>query len=131
MMIDRSRLYLQRLVELLALVLHRRFLLMEVIRPLCLVTEAMTRKTADILKVPNVGCCDFEEDVDATGDRAFLENMIDELGSRFDNIRKHMLHSMGDVRLEHLLDLKYLSEESGGIGGMILAPSVTGKGGDD
>lgn len=88
---------------------------MRVIRPLCLVTEASTRQMAVLAEYPDFGRCGYEDQVDAEGDRAFLENLIDGLGDRFGNIRKHLLHSMSDLRPGHLLDPRYLPPEAGGM----------------
>jgi tRNA 2-thiocytidine biosynthesis protein TtcA len=87
---------------------------MRVIRPLCHVTEAAIRQVAAQSAYPDFGRCGYEEQVDLTGDRAFLEHLIDSLGERFGNIRKHLLHSMGDLRPGHLLDLRFLPPAAGG-----------------
>ena len=85
-----------------------------VIRPLCLVTEAALKELAGELEYPDFGRCDYEDRLDAEGDRAFLETLVAQLDQRFSNVRAHMLHSLGDVRLRHLFDRRYLAAAAGG-----------------
>lgn len=80
-----------------------------VIRPLIYVAESLIKTLAEKAEYPDFGRCDYEAHVDDCGDRAFLEQLIESLDSRFYNIRKNMLHSMQDLRPEHLLDKKWLN----------------------
>lgn len=78
------------------------------IRPLCLVAKDRIHHIAQIAQFPNVKSCPYEEQLNETGDRAYLERLLKTLEPRFKDIKSAMLHAMGDVRLAHLLDDRYL-----------------------
>ena len=79
------------------------------IRPLCETAEQMMIEAAAEFNFPKFGCCDYSDRMEKSGDRAFLERLLDQLAARFPNIRHTMLESMGSVRLNHLLDLRHLT----------------------
>lgn len=79
------------------------------IRPLAETAERMMVAAAADFDFPKFGCCDYSDRMEKSGDRAFLERLLDRLEARFPNIRHTMLESMGSVRLGHLLDLRHLA----------------------
>ena len=78
------------------------------IRPLCHVPERLIIRAADALALPRVAHCDFADRLEEDGDRAHLMRLLEQLDKRFSGVRHAMLHSMQDVRVAHLLDLRYL-----------------------
>jgi tRNA(Ile)-lysidine synthase TilS/MesJ len=56
--------------------------------------------------LPKVKSCPYEEQLNASGDRAYLERLLATLEEQFPHIRQAMLHSLGDVRIQHLFDLR-------------------------
>ncbi|MBP1583162.1 MAG: hypothetical protein J6866_04335, partial [Victivallales bacterium] len=52
-----------------------------------------------------VKSCPYEEQLAANGDRAYLECLLITLEEQFPHLRQAMLHSLGDVRPQHLFDL--------------------------
>ena len=79
------------------------------IRPLCETAERMMLEAAADFQFPKFGCCDYSDRMEKSGDRAFLERLLEQLEARFPNIRHTMLESMGSLRLNHLLDLRHLT----------------------
>jgi tRNA 2-thiocytidine biosynthesis protein TtcA len=79
-----------------------------VIRPLCYAPKSLIETCAEQYEFPDVGACDYSEQLDKNGDRARLERLLKELESDFPHIGKNMLHSMSDVRPAYLLDKKFL-----------------------
>lgn len=78
------------------------------IRPLCLIAKSRIHQFADIAQYPKIKSCPYEQQLQENGDRAFVEQLLKNLESRFPDIKSAMLHGMGDVRLAHLLDERYL-----------------------
>lgn len=78
------------------------------IRPLVFTQEEWIKKAQEQFNFPEAGECDYKEQVDDNGDRAFFATMLKNLEIRFPHIRETMLASMMDIRTEHLLDLKLL-----------------------
>ncbi len=79
------------------------------IRPLCLVPEAIIIEAAAEFRFPDFGSCDYLPEITAKGDRAFVERLITQLESQFPAIRHTMLESMRRVCAEHLLDPRFLT----------------------
>lgn len=79
-----------------------------VIRPLCYAPKDLIEACAPVYDFPNIGACDYSENLDKNGDRARLERLLKELEPDFPAIGKNMLHSMNDVRPNYLLDKKFL-----------------------
>jgi len=80
------------------------------IRPLAFTPEQWIIEARSQFEFPQTGDCDYKEQVEDTGDRAFFAAWLVELEKRFPHVRETMLASMMDVRTDHLLDLKLLKE---------------------
>ena len=81
------------------------------IRPFCTVKKSQIHAVALPLQYPTLRSCPYEEKLKETGDRAYLEQLIQQIKEeKFPNVQEAMLRSMGDVRLAHLLDSRYLPE---------------------
>ena len=78
------------------------------IRPFAFVPEEWIIEERENYEFPVTGDCDYIEQVEDTGDRAFLAKWVRELEEKFPHIQETMLASMMDVRTDHLLDLKLL-----------------------
>lgn len=78
------------------------------IRPLCLVAKDRIHELAELAHYPHIKSCPYEEQLRNDGDRYYLEQLLRQLEPRFRDIKSAMLHAMGDVRLAHLLDTRYL-----------------------
>lgn len=83
-----------------------------VIRPLCYVPKDLIETCAESYEFPDVGACDYSEQLEKSGDRARLERLLKELEPDFPHIGKNMLHSMADVRPDYLLDKRHFTEEN-------------------
>lgn len=79
------------------------------IRPLCTVRKSLIHQLGIAMEYPKIRSCPYEEMLKKDGDRAFLEELLAKLELRFKDICGTMLKAMGDVRLAHLLDTRYLS----------------------
>ena len=78
------------------------------IRPLAYVPEALLQEAVEIFALPLSGECIYKEQLEASGDRAFFGSMLKNLEQRIPHVRQCMLRSMKDIRLEFLLDEKFL-----------------------
>ncbi|MDF7822629.1 ATP-binding protein [Pontiellaceae bacterium B12227] len=85
-----------------------------VIRPLCYAAKDLIESCADAFQFPDLGTCDYSDQLDESGDRAKLERLLKTLETEFPNIGKSMLHSMQDVRTAYLLDKHHLNLPHGG-----------------
>ncbi len=81
-----------------------------VIRPLCYAPKDLIEQCAQARGFPDVGQCDYSDQLDENGDRAFLERMLKKLDADFPSIGKKMLHSMQDVRPDYLLDKRRFTD---------------------
>lgn len=81
------------------------------IRPLCYAPKKLIEKSAATFDFPNIGNCDYSEQLDQNGDRATIERLFRTLEEKFPNLGKTMLHSMGDIRTETLLDKRFLNQQ--------------------
>jgi tRNA 2-thiocytidine biosynthesis protein TtcA len=79
-----------------------------VIRPLCYAPKALIEKAAEQVEFPDVGVCDYSEHLDKDGDRAYLERLLPELEKQFPSLGNSVLHSLKNIREEHLLDSRFL-----------------------
>lgn len=79
------------------------------IRPLCTIRKSMIHEFAQFMEYPSIHSCPYEDRLETDGDRAYLENLVSNLELRFKDIKGAMLNSMGDVRLAHLLDTRYIN----------------------
>lgn len=75
-----------------------------IIRPLCYAPKNLIETCATAYELPAIGSCDYSRQLDETGDRAYLERLLKQLEVDFPNLGKNMLHSMGDIRPDYLLD---------------------------
>lgn len=82
------------------------------IRPLCLISKADINAAAELFEFPKIKSCPYESQLQDYGDRHYLEQLLDTLNCKFKDIRSAMLHSMGDIRTGHLLDPRFLSDDS-------------------
>ncbi|QBG46648.1 tRNA 2-thiocytidine(32) synthetase TtcA [Verrucomicrobia bacterium S94] len=82
---------------------------LRVIRPMCYAPKSLIETAAESFDFPDLGQCDYSEQLDRTGDRARLERLLKTLESDFPNLGKSMLRSMKDIRPGHLLDRDYLN----------------------
>ena len=82
---------------------------LRLIRPLCYAPRALIQAYAQTLFPPACGECDHHERLQRSGDRAWLERLLDDLRRRFPGADAAMLRSLADVRTDHLLDRRFLS----------------------
>lgn len=80
------------------------------IRPLCHCTKQQISDAAIGFSFPLIKSCPYGQHLRETGDRYYLEQWLQQLEGQFKDIRSAMLHSMGDVRLAHLLDQRFLND---------------------
>ncbi len=78
------------------------------IRPMCTITKDRVSQFARRMDYPSVRSCPYQDDLRRHGDRFFLEQLLKQLEQRFPDLRSTMLRGLQDVRLAHLLDLRYL-----------------------
>ena len=83
--------------------------LCRVIRPLIAVNEGWIRSVASALEYPDAGRCHYEQQLSEKGDRAYFGKLLASLEQRIPNVRRHILQSLGDVKGDYLLDLKFLT----------------------
>lgn len=81
---------------------------LRLIRPLCRVPKSQIHELATAMQLPRFGKCDYADQLQANGDRAALERLLDELSPRFPDIRQSMAASMANLQTRHLLDLNHL-----------------------
>lgn len=80
------------------------------IRPLCFVPKSLITEAAEDFGFPKIKSCPFEEKLKRDGDRAYLERLVEQLDSRFRDIRQCMLTSMKNLEPIHLLDTAFLPD---------------------
>lgn len=85
---------------------------LRVIRPMCFAPKDLIERAAEQFQFPDIGTCDYSDQLDKSGDRAKIERLLKTLETDFPNIGKHMLHSMKDVRPDYLLDPQHFSSEN-------------------
>ena len=78
------------------------------IRPLCLLPKADIHQAAAAFNFPHIRSCPYEQELQENGDRHYLEKLLDTLETKFKDLRGAMLHSLGDIRIAHLLDQRFL-----------------------
>lgn len=78
------------------------------IRPFAMSEKSLIHDAAVPFGYPTMHSCPFEAQLDEHGDRAYLERLLKTLNLQFPYVRSAMRHSMGDIRLGHLLDRRYL-----------------------
>ena len=83
-----------------------------IIRPFAMVPEALIREAMTPFAFPSCGDCQYKVQLEQDGDRAFFKRMLADLEQRIPDVRQYMLHSMSDLRPEHLLDPRFLGRRS-------------------
>ena len=78
-----------------------------VIRPLCYAPKSLIETVAESLGFPADEKCPHAARLEARGDRAYLEKLLEELESRFPGAGNAFLHSLADLRPDHLLDRRF------------------------
>lgn len=81
------------------------------VRPLCTIRKTLIHEFAEFMEYPKVRSCPYEDKLANDGDRAYVERLLAMLDERFGDVRGAMLRSMSDIRLAHLLDDRYLSND--------------------
>ncbi len=89
------------------------------IRPLCTIRKSMIHEFAQFMEYPSVRSCPYEDRLAEDGDRAYVERLLASLEERFGDVRGAMLRSMSDIRLAHLMDLRYLTDSIDPDGGKL------------
>ena len=80
------------------------------IRPFCEIPESLITEAAAAYHFPPSGRCDYLEELEAHGDRAYLRRLLGQLEEQFPGVRHAMLNSMRDLRPGHLLDKRFLPD---------------------
>jgi tRNA 2-thiocytidine biosynthesis protein TtcA len=78
------------------------------IRPLCYAPKALVHEAAVDFALPKVKSCPYLPLLDETGDRAYLERLLDALAGHFPNLRQSILASLRHVEPAHLLDPRFI-----------------------
>ena len=81
-----------------------------IIRPLCLVPEAMLMSTAQSNSFPEAGSCRYKE-VLLSGDRIYFRNLTDSLCEKIPDFRSNFIRSLGHIEPEHLMMTPALLKE--------------------
>ena len=92
------------------------------IRPLCFVTEDLTRGYADSLEAPVIPCGCSQK----TGTvRRSLRDIFAGLEAEYPNLKQNLLSAMGNLQPDRLLDPRYVDAEKGPSETPELLPIVT------
>ena len=81
---------------------------LRIIRPLALLEEKTVKAAAGCFEFPQAGECPYKEELDASGDRAWVKRELARWQERIPDLKTLMLKSMGKVELEWLLDKRYI-----------------------
>ena len=79
------------------------------IRPLWGCRKPEIHAVAQLFGFPKIRSCPYEKAL-RDGDRHFVGELLAHLQGRFPDIYSAMRHSMGDLRLAHLLDRRFLGD---------------------
>ena len=79
-----------------------------VIRPMAYASEELVKIAAKAFDFPHAGECLYRKELEQNGDREYFKNELKRLAERIPDVREAMLRSLSDVRLNHLLDRRYL-----------------------
>ena len=79
-----------------------------VIRPMAYASEELVKIAAKAFDFPHAGECPYRKELEQNGDREYFKNELKRLAERIPDVREAMLRSLSDVRLNHLLDRRYL-----------------------
>ncbi len=80
-----------------------------VIRPLCFVTEAAIVEARSEYELPDCGRCEYRDQLEADGDRAWFKRQLEEMSKRIPEIRQNMLAALRHVKPDLLLDSRYIN----------------------
>ncbi len=80
------------------------------IRPIWGCRKPEIHAVAQLFGFPKVRSCPYEKVLRKRGDRHFVGELLMHLQKRFPDIHSAMRHSMGDLRLAHLLDRRFLGK---------------------
>ena len=81
------------------------------IRPLWGCRKPEIHAVAQLFGFPKIRSCPYEKALRTRGDRHFVGELLKHLQERFPDIHEAMRHSMGDLRLAHLLDRRFLGDD--------------------
>ncbi len=79
------------------------------IRPFCYASKDLIETSAHQFEFPDIGSCDYADQLNDSGDRAYLERLLPQLEKQFPHLGKNMLRSMADLRPDYLLDKRHWS----------------------
>lgn len=80
---------------------------LRIIRPLILAPESLIAEAAAAFDFPAAGNCRYRAQLDADGDRAYFKRLLQQLETRIPHYRSQMLHSLENIREEHLFDRRF------------------------
>lgn len=81
---------------------------LRLIRPFAMTPQSDIIAAAETLPFKFEERCPYAQELKASGDRAFFEQMLKDLSQKIPAVREQMLKSMSDVRPAYLLDKKFL-----------------------
>lgn len=84
---------------------------LRIIRPLALLEEKTVKTAAGCFEFPRAGECPYKEELDASGDRAWVKRELARWQERIVDLKTLMLKSMSKVEVEWLLDKRYINTE--------------------
>ena len=84
---------------------------LRIIRPLALLEEKTVKTAAGCFEFPRAGECPYKEELDASGDRAWVKRELARWQERIPDLKTLMLKSMNKVEVEWLLDKRYINTE--------------------
>jgi tRNA 2-thiocytidine biosynthesis protein TtcA len=82
-----------------------------VIRPLCFVAESMIESAKADFSFPDSGRCEYKDQLEADGDRAYFKRLLADMSVRIPRVRQNMLAALRNVKPELLLDPRFLFEQ--------------------
>ena len=80
------------------------------IRPLWGCRKPAIHAVAQFFGFPKIRSCPYEKVLRERGDRHFVGELLAKLQTRFPDLHAAMRHSMGDLRLAHLLDHRFRNQ---------------------
>lgn len=81
---------------------------LRIIRPLALLEEKTVKAAAGCFEFPAAGVCPYQEELEASGDRAWAKRELERWQGRIKDLKTLMLKSLAKVELDWLLDNRYL-----------------------
>ncbi|MBT3375382.1 MAG: hypothetical protein HN742_17065 [Lentisphaerae bacterium] len=77
------------------------------IRPLCLASKPLIAEAVEEMGLPIIAKCPYIDQLDETGDRAYVERLLDELEGHYPGVRHALRRSLSDLRPPHLMDPRF------------------------